>query len=305
MSYTVGIVWKLDYGDFEQSDFRVHWAWCYSDLTGTYAHMRVPASWHFKILLQSGFTSDPFGASETRGLLGGVRSERLEALSEQCERAIGDALTYAVAEMTDGLGVDNPVKIVILGPALPKVVGRLSSLRLHEKITIAWICPSPFPTWIAPRVDEILLVPRRHSSIRAEGLKTMGYQSWEEEPLIAGFRWVKDGRDYVVQYLCSHLYGDPIEGLGLGQLKGIQSEFAAEPKGGGAVWLPREITASAGQVHVDLTDPYQNARELCCRFPREGFGTERLFSGQSRQQENRIDTEKRVFTVEWGSAVRG
>ena len=56
-----------------------------------------------------------------------------------------------------------------------------------------------------------LLVPRRHSSVWGENLKSTAYQSWEEEPLVSGFKWSKDARSYVIQYMCNRSIEDPVK----------------------------------------------------------------------------------------------
>jgi hypothetical protein len=300
-----GIAWKLDYDDLEGKSFKIHWALCWSENGGKWAHIKTPESWNFTLPPKSGFTSEQFGASETRGLLGGVASIRLESLSEQCERAIGDVLTYAVCQMVDRCDLPPSIKIMIFGPALPKVVGRFCSLRLPDTVTIAWICPSPFPVWIAQRADELLLVPQRHSSVRGEDLKSTTYHSWEEEPLVTGFKWKKEDRDYVIQYMCNRSFEDPVTDLGLNELKGLAAQFAAESSvaSGRGTWLPREIIATAGQVAIHLSDPYPSDLECKFKIPSALYAGDRLFeAGVSEQQNRREDGE---FVVPWGQQVAG
>jgi hypothetical protein len=186
MSLVAGIAWKLDCKDLDQSSkFKVHWAWCRPTENGDCAIIQKPQTWLFTAPQVSGFLSDSFGASETRGLLGGIASPTLAMLSEQCERAIGDVLTYAVCKVLDSLDQkDVSLKIFIFGPALPKAVGRFCSLRLPDDISIAWISPLPLPSWISDRADELLLVPRRHTTtVISHPSCRSTFESWEEEAL--------------------------------------------------------------------------------------------------------------------------
>jgi hypothetical protein len=170
--------------------------------------IRRPVRWRFPVP-----ESDPdsaaerFGASQVRGLFGGVRSARLARLSEEAERVIGDVITYGLCEVLDFLKkleegdgeqvkVDN-VQFVILGAALPKVVGRLASLRLDPvRIRVAWFCPVPIPKWISERADEFLLIPPEHLREESEA-----GENWEEERLVRGWCTKRGEKLLLVQQL--------------------------------------------------------------------------------------------------------
>ena len=214
-------------------------------------------------------------------------------------------MTYAVCQIVDRCDLSQSIKIVIFGPALPKVVGRFCSLRLPDEVMIAWICPSPFPVWIAQRADELLLVPRRHSSVWGENLKSTAYQSWEEEPLVSGFKWSKDGRSYVIQYMCNRSIEDPVKDLGLNELKGLTAPFANEPSVnlGRGTWLPREIIATAGQVDIHASEPYLSDREMKLKIPTADFAGSQLFESGACEQLNR--SQDGVFHIPWNQQVAG
>ena len=91
ISKIAGIAWKLDYDDLDGSGFKIHWAWCGSENSGKLALIKTPESWNFALPPESGFTSERFGASETRGLLGGVGSRRLESFQSNVN---GQSETY-------------------------------------------------------------------------------------------------------------------------------------------------------------------------------------------------------------------
>lgn len=283
------IAWKLDF-DIAQSVFNIHWTWCYADETT--AKIKVPETWQFKLPQEPGFSRDRFGASETRGLLGGVPSSRLQKLSEQSERAIGDVLTYALCQVIDFIGLERDAdltRVFVFGPALPKVVGRFCSLRLPESVAIAWICPVPFPDWIASRGDELLLIPQRHLTMEASQGFGAGAESWEQEALVNGFKWAANENSYVVQHLCNRSYSNPVEELQLGRLSQVEAVFARTR-------LSREIVAAAGQVEVHATTPYSRESEQSLR-PHDGsrFANEVFEEGvKCRSAENVL-----TWTVPW------
>jgi hypothetical protein len=93
------------------------------------------------------------GASETLGIFGGVDDLAQRTLSEVIERNIGDALTLALMQfilrnrkiLEDGIAR----RLLVLGPPIPKVIGRFASLRLPKSLGIGWFYCFPPPEWLA------------------------------------------------------------------------------------------------------------------------------------------------------------
>lgn len=112
------------------------------------------------------------GVSEVFGLLGGVADEYQRACSEQVERALGDILTCVLCSILDEL--DEPVGspprrpreplLALLGPPLPKVVGRFLSVRAPADVGIVWVCPASMPRCLG---DEILEFSARSATPRS------------------------------------------------------------------------------------------------------------------------------------------
>ncbi len=266
MSYrarTVGFVWRLQVPPGaalggEREAISVDWTYVETmSLEASEGFVRIPERW--KISYPSfapELRSERFGASEVRGLLGGVHSPCLERLSETVERLVGDAVTSALCEV---LGDQTErVCFLMLGAALPKVVGRLASLRLDPKeISVAWICPLPLPMWIAERTNEMLLIPLRHLS----GLGSAGWDGWEEESLIRG--WRREGKDksQVIQQL---ILWEQVD-LNVDALRWAEAEFAKN-------MLPRELILAAGQVENLRQAKYDpNEQEQEYQEPPPGF----------------------------------
>src|ERR1043165_2782252 len=89
-----------------------------------------------------GWRPVPHGASETLGLLGGIRSESQAIISESIERNIADLMTMCLADLLHMLEPttliarsDTKYLLIAQGPALPKAVGRFASLRPDRKST--------------------------------------------------------------------------------------------------------------------------------------------------------------------------
>jgi hypothetical protein len=288
----VAIVWKLEY-KLHERHFKVHWTWCESDETKN-ARLGVPQTWQFAMPEEFGFARERFGASETRGLVGGVESPRLARLSEQFERAVSDVMTYALCgRLNQSLQKqDDEGSVFVFGPALPKMIGRFWSLRLPEQVRIAWICPVPFPGWLAERGDELLLVPGRHLTLSEDDLKSTAYHLWEDESLVAGFRWQHESTDYIVQYLLHRSFQNSVvDELGLKELKGVVAGFA------GDLWLPREIIAAAGQVDLQTRDPYDPIKEV----PIRPHGAKFALPVYTFPAGCRADSESRCWHINWGS----
>jgi hypothetical protein len=249
-SVAVGFAWRVGYSMPEQqrtrglpSEMFVDWTYV-STFGGTGGFSRRPARWQFPVPdSDPDWNAERFGASQVRGLFGGVRSARLARLSEEAERVIGDVITYGLCEVLDFLKeleegdgvqvkVDN-VQFVILGAALPKVVGRLASLRLDPvRIRVAWFCPVPIPKWISERADEFLLIPPEHLREESEA-----GENWEEERLVRGWCTKRGEKLLLVQQLA---LWERCE-LNLKGLVWAEAQFAES-------MLPREVIADAGQV---------------------------------------------------------
>jgi hypothetical protein len=247
---TIGFAWRLGHalpghqGGWDLPRFMfVDWTYV-ATLGERHGWIRRPVRWRFPVP-----ESDPdsaaerFGASQVRGLFGGVRSARLARLSEEAERVIGDAITYGLCEVLDFLKkleegdgvqvkVDN-VQVVILGAALPKVVGRLASLRLDPvRIRVAWFCPVPIPKWISERADEFLLIPPEHLREESEA-----GENWKEERLVRGWCTKRGEKLPLVQQLALWERSE----LNWEGLVWAEAQFAKS-------MLPREVIAAAGQV---------------------------------------------------------
>ena len=204
--------------------------------------IRKPRTWLFSFPKVDGFQRRRFGASEVIGLFGGVKNERHFQYSEAAERAIGDVLTTTLCEFADGNRLASDTDIIIFGPAFPKVVGRLASLRLPTEIVVHWVCPNPFPKWIAEGTSEASMLPR-YSSAPAE--------AWEDEPLVVGREYPtgETTPPLIVQQLCTS--GGPRDWRlpGYGWAKDLLD---------GAL-LPREIFASVQQINEHLAQPYNES----------------------------------------------
>jgi len=196
---------------------------------------------------------------------------------------IGDVITHGLCEALGALRVLNDnlpkVQFIILGAALPKVVGRLASLRLDPKsIQVAWLCPLPLPSWISERADEFLLIPPQHLREESEA-----GGSWDEECLIRGWRTqppTEEGNSklLLVQQLVLREWNQ----VNLKVLHWAAAEFAQSI-------LPREVIAAAGQVENLARGTYASrpSRGEEWRKPPPGFdgvkyhatGYQRAFDG--------------------------
>jgi hypothetical protein len=95
--------------------------------------------WRCKLPDPNVYVEDTFGTSETRGVFGGVSQPVLAAHSEAIERAIGDAMVLAFAQLLEEAPHVNT--FLIRGPAFPKTLGRFLSLRPPDGTVIAWLMP--------------------------------------------------------------------------------------------------------------------------------------------------------------------
>lgn len=269
---TVGFAWRLHHepGTSAQGSLPgqlvVDWTYVTSQPDGQGGWIRRPVRWKFLVpQCNPDSAIERFGASEVRGLFGGVPSVRLARLSEEAERVIGDAVTYGLFEALDRerkkqQNAPQTVQFVILGAALPKVVGRLASLRLDPKlVAVAWISPVPMPRWISERADEFLLIPPQHWRPDEEE----GWENWEEECIVRGWRHRRNQKTLVVQQLA--LWDRT--SLNLESLHWAEAKFAQS-------MLPREVIAAAGQVENLAQGRYADSpgqREENFLPPPEGF----------------------------------
>lgn len=89
------------------------------------------------------------GASETLGVFGGIEDRGQAIVSAIAERNIGDLTVYLVSEAlatSPGLATERSV-LMIFGPPLPKVVGRLASLRFPRSLSVCWLYAFPGSDW--------------------------------------------------------------------------------------------------------------------------------------------------------------
>ena len=208
--------------------------------------VRLPRTYHFALPAINGFVLERLGASETRGLFGGVENQRQKLYSEACERAIGEVLTITFCEILGLHENDEAATVIIFGPALPKVVGRFAHLRPPVNLGVVWVCPKPFPEWIAERANEVLLFPPYSPSNETEG--------WEDEPLVVSFEYTPPGSNSpcVVQHL--QMWPDTPQ-IRLEGYAWAEAMFARK------AFLPREIPIAAGQVFRHSMNPSKGEPE--------------------------------------------
>lgn len=224
-------------------------------------HVRLPRTWHFPFRSVDGFMIERLGASETRGLFGGVENQRQKMYSEVCERAIGEVLTATFCEIMDNMdAADGSVNVIIFGQAFPKVVGRFASLRPPSNVNVMWVCPRLFPEWIAKRVNAVPVVPAHQfqSPIKAG-------ESWEDESLVVNYEYTPESSNIpcTVQHfqIGEKKVPPPIE---LPNYFWVDTKFAK-------AFLPREIPLAAGYVQNHMDRPYLGSPEEELRSVTEEF----------------------------------
>jgi hypothetical protein len=266
--YGIGYKLKLESNDEFMRNLSITFTYVKSE-SKEEGFIRIPRTWKFIISAMDGFMLQRFGASETRGLFGGIEDQSQKSYSEASERAIGEVMTVLLCEILDGEEKDaykksklndtklDDIYVMIFGPALPKVAGRFASLRPPSNINILWICPKPFPKWLADKANETLLVPDYNffsESYNKEG--------WEDDPLIKGFnrKLNADNEDQVCSIQYFNLYTEretSIQNLeeaskGYGWLKDKLAEAL----------LPREIVSANEQVSEHIEKPYSKEQVL-------------------------------------------
>jgi len=280
-----GIVWKLQIIPEVQSirsnhTFKI--SVCYvQTIEGKRGFLRTPRTWFFTSDSINGFKTEKFGASQTRGIFGGVENVRQRVFSEVAERAIGDSLTVVLSEIL--ARSENETRVEIFGPALPKIVGRFASLRPRSNVKICWVCPTIFPDWIAERANEVLVIPR-YVSLDS----SLDHESWEDEPLIVGYESEIGGIPMIIQHL--QLW-DKTE-IDLPTSNWAEPEFVR-------AFLSREIRFSAAHIekHIQPEKPYREEADEHYRHltPLE----EKRFALKSPKGQD-LDQPRTAFPLGWG-----
>ncbi|HEX2896755.1 MAG TPA: hypothetical protein VHP63_01730, partial [candidate division Zixibacteria bacterium] len=189
-----GIAYKggLELSENGQLGFRISSAIFQSN--GNTGMGSLTGKWFFEIAPSNGFVLERFGASETKGLFGGVKNEKQRLYSEATERVIGDIVTSQICRICGhAASVQNGSVILVLGPAFPKLVGRIASLRIQRSISVIFICPKPFPKWILAGVNETIILPQYGSK------KVAPIDGWEDEAMVHGYETSLKGTQLVVQ----------------------------------------------------------------------------------------------------------
>jgi len=152
------------------------------DFNGEMRLLRQPLEWSLKMsTLPQGSSWEP-DASGVAGIRGGVADARAFAVSEALERSIGDAITLLFCEVLDQLQ-ESSAEIYILGPALPKVVGRLAALRPPRSVQLFWLTPQVDSNQpVSLFALSATVVPKYPLKQGNEPLQ----ESWQDEPLVIG-----------------------------------------------------------------------------------------------------------------------
>jgi hypothetical protein len=182
------VSYKINLSEILSKDiFWLQFASCFADETGILV-IRAE-SWRCA-LPQPGFiaTADR-GYSEARGIVGGIPDALQAAQSAVIERVIGDALALSVCEIVDK-GLSDT--ILLRGPAFPKTLGRLLSLRFPEHVTVAWITPLQ-PSSTSNDETDILLRRLVKSEIRL--------LAFQHEYLLTSFSYPENKPTHVVDFV--------------------------------------------------------------------------------------------------------
>lgn len=226
-------------------------AYCWRDGESGKGFLRRPRTWRIQLPSGRDFSIAKFGSSETRGVLGGVENDRKRIVSESVERAIGDAITIGVIEVIDEFSRNwKESWIVINGPALPKVVGRLASLRPPSNVGIGWMCQQPVSNWFGYAVGAELLLPTYAKSISGT--------RWEHEDLVDGYETSQFDRNVVVQYL--QMPSSPCT-FDVHAFELMNNAHNSLPIQG----LPCEVALATAQTEHQVANPYSaEPREEMC-----------------------------------------
>jgi hypothetical protein len=177
------------------------------------------------------------------------------------ERAVGDVLTTILCEILELIDPAGESSIMIFGLAFPKLVGRILSLRPASYARIYWICPRPFPPWIAEGVNESALFGALSSGFGTE---------WDDETIVrtSSVTVSNPGASLYIQQLATSNIVVPFD----------VSRYVWLQTGLCEALLPREIVVAAGQVHNHIGAPYtgepeETLRPLCePQFPANEYG---------------------------------
>ncbi|MBD0372150.1 MAG: hypothetical protein ICV60_15015 [Pyrinomonadaceae bacterium] len=292
---TYGVGYKLEHVNSDkqelQDGFKITFTYVVS-FDERDGFVRLPRTYHFALPSVDGFILERLGASETRGLFGGVENQRQKLYSEACERAIGEVLTITLCEILGAGESDKPTSVIIFGPALPKVVGRFAHLRPPVNYNILWVCPKPFPEWIAERANEVLLFPPYSSSVNDT-------EGWEDEPLVVSFEYTPPDSNTpsVVQHLQMWPDTQRVDDRLLSGYAWAEAKFANR------AFLPREIPIAAGQVQHHQDNPFEGGREEKWRTVKKDYkplGFEVEGGGQLRSGSPRIGVDG--WSIKWNKS---
>jgi len=205
--------------------------------------IRLPQTWRFSYPVSDGVVSK-LGASKTLGILGGMENRRQYLCSEMLERAIGDVLTAAICEILESGVTVNRTTIVVFGLAFPKLVGRVLSLRMPRHVGVVWMCPTPFPPWIAEGVNESAFLATLGSGFGTE---------WDDEAMIRASSLTLAGQEMplYIQQLAPWSVIPPFD----------PDEYTWLASGLCEALLPREVVVAAGHVQNHLVEPYNGEPE--------------------------------------------
>lgn len=108
-----------------------------------------PKVFLFHLPVPDMFPREVVGVSEVTGMVGGVPNPFLAATSEAIERALSDCVTATALSVLEA-GKERPSDrfLVLFGPALPKMVGRLASLRPSDNVRIGWVSAPSLLNWM-------------------------------------------------------------------------------------------------------------------------------------------------------------
>lgn len=139
------------------------------------------------------------GASETLGIFGGVEDSAQSILSEVVERNIGDVLTLALMQLLLSLKrtlMDGKQrKLLVLGPPIPKVIGRFASLRVPSSLGIGWFYCFPPPEWLASFPGWSIVSRAGHHLSRL----------WMEDELVVEDYRIVDGVEYRIAWMNQYI----------------------------------------------------------------------------------------------------
>lgn len=144
------------------------------------------------------------GASETLGIFGGVEDSAQRSLSEVVERNIGDSLTLAMMRLlmeNKKMLVDGKQRrLLVLGPPIPKVIGRFASLRMPQSLGVGWFYCFPPPEWLASFPGWSIVSRAGHHLSRL----------WMEDELVIEDYSIVDGVEYRVAWMNQYIEYDNV-----------------------------------------------------------------------------------------------